>query len=72
MIAARSARQTGILCAATLAALLLAIVPVFAACTSPAGNAGDVFYSSISTVMVYCNGTSWIGMGSIRRSASAR
>ena len=42
MIAARAARQTGILCAATLAALLLAIVPVFATCTSPAGNAGDV------------------------------
>ena len=35
-----------------------------AACSSPPGNAGDVFYSSISTVMVYCNGTNWISMGS--------
>jgi hypothetical protein len=64
MIAARSARQAGILCVATLAALLLATAPVFANCTSPAGNPGDVFYSSISTIMVYCNGTTWISMGS--------
>lgn len=35
----------------------------FAACTSPAGNAGDIIYSSTSTVMVYCNGTNWIAMG---------
>ena len=63
MIAARAARQTGILCAATLAALLLAIVPVFATCTGPAGNAGDIIYSSINTMMAYCNGTGWIAMG---------
>ena len=35
-----------------------------AACTSPAGNAGDIIYSSTSAIMVYCNGTNWVGMGS--------
>ncbi len=35
----------------------------FAACSSPPGNAGDVNYSSIQNIMVYCNGTSWIAMG---------
>ncbi|MDR3450482.1 MAG: hypothetical protein P4M15_12195, partial [Alphaproteobacteria bacterium] len=34
-----------------------------AACSSPAGNAGDVIYSSSSNVMAYCNGTVWIAMG---------
>lgn len=33
-----------------------------AACT-PAGNAGDVAYSSVQNIMAYCNGTNWIGMG---------
>jgi hypothetical protein len=34
-----------------------------AACTSPAGNEGDIIYSSINHVMAYCNSSSWIGMG---------
>jgi hypothetical protein len=49
---------------ATLAAMSLLSSNALAACSSPAGNAGDVFYSSINTVMVYCNGTNWIAMGS--------
>jgi hypothetical protein len=35
-----------------------------AACTSPAGNAGDVIFSSIQSLMVYCNGSVWVSMGS--------
>jgi len=38
-------------------------LPAFAACTTPAGNSGDVVYSSVNNVMAYCNGTSWISMG---------
>jgi hypothetical protein len=34
-----------------------------AACTSPAGNEGDIIYSSINHAMAYCNSSSWIGMG---------
>ena len=49
------------------AALLLSLAlpaPAFANCVSPTGNAGDINYSSTQSVMVYCNGTSWISMGS--------
>ncbi len=42
---------------------LLANSPAIAACSSPTGNAGDIVYSSTSAIMVYCNGTSWVGMG---------
>jgi hypothetical protein len=35
----------------------------FAACSTPAGNEGDINYVSSLHVMVYCNGTNWIGMG---------
>ena len=41
----------------------------FAACSSPAGNAGDIFYGT-NNVMAYCNGTSWIAMGSSSGTAS--
>ena len=34
-----------------------------AACTSPTGIAGEIAYGT-NNVMAYCNGTSWIGMGS--------
>ena len=47
----------------TLLILCLMVLPAFAACTTPAGNAGDVVFSSLSGQMAYCNGTSWIGMG---------
>lgn len=36
----------------------------FAACSNPPGNAGDILYSSPQNVMVYCNGTNWVAMGS--------
>ena len=45
--------------------LLLLVLPrvAFATCSSPLGNAGNIMYSSVSGIMVYCNGTSWIAMG---------
>ena len=48
-----------------LAALALLFLPAaaFAACSSPAGNAGDMMYNSGSHVPQYCNGTTWIAMG---------
>ena len=50
--------------ALTLAVAVFASPVANAACTSPAGNPGDIFYSSTSNVMAYCNGSSWISMGS--------
>jgi hypothetical protein len=32
-------------------------------CTSPNGAAGDIIYSSTQNQMAYCNGSSWISMG---------
>ncbi|MBS0250959.1 MAG: hypothetical protein JSR78_07825 [Proteobacteria bacterium] len=48
---------------------LLAVIAVapsasFAACTGPAGNAGDIAYSATQNVLAYCNGSGWIAMGS--------
>jgi hypothetical protein len=43
--------------------ILLDCQAALAACSSPAGNAGDIKYSSAQAVMAYCNGTSWISMG---------
>lgn len=34
-----------------------------AICSGPAGNAGDIMYSSTQNVLAYCNGTGWINMG---------
>jgi hypothetical protein len=53
----------GSLCAA-IAAALLAVVPgaAFAACLSPAGSGGDVWFNKDHAVMQYCNGTNWISM----------
>jgi hypothetical protein len=45
------------------AAALLVSPQAFAGCSGPPGNAGDIVYSSTSTIMVYCNGTNWIAMG---------
>ena len=36
----------------------------FAACSTPTGTAGDQIYSSTYNQMMFCNGTSWINMGS--------
>ena len=53
------------LAAPLLVLALVAAMPhkAFAACTGPAGNAGDIGYSSTQNLMVYCNGTNWISMG---------
>jgi hypothetical protein len=37
--------------------------PGNAACSSPAGNAGDIVYSSVQNTMAYCNSSAWIAMG---------
>ena len=44
-------------------ALPLTVSDGFAACSSPAGNEGDIVYGSVNHTMGYCNGTSWISMG---------
>ena len=41
---------------------ILASGSAFAACTSPAGTAGDINYST-NNIMAYCNGTVWVNMG---------
>jgi hypothetical protein len=56
-------KQPRFLLLAALVALWLTASPAFAACTNPNGNAGDAFFSSTSSVLVYCNGTNWIAMG---------
>ncbi len=49
-----------------LFAAFLQVIPAsaFAACSSPPGNEGDIVYSSIYHVMLFCNSTTWISMGS--------
>ncbi len=46
-----------------LLAVLCVSPSALAACTSPAGNAGDIIYSSTSSLMAYCNNFSWVNMG---------
>ena len=46
-----------------IALVLFQVSAAYAACSSPLGNAGDIIFSSTSNIMVYCNGTSWVGMG---------
>jgi hypothetical protein len=41
----------------------LAAGPVYAACTSPAGNEGDQIYNLAFHTPQFCNGTNWIAMG---------
>jgi hypothetical protein len=57
------AKETSVLSLATLIALGLIASSAAAACVNPAGNAGDIGYSSIQNIMTYCNGSSWISMG---------
>ena len=56
------AKLAGLLLALS-ASILLSATSSFAACASPAGNEGDVAYSSVQHTMAYCNGTNWISMG---------
>jgi hypothetical protein len=63
MTAAFFKRQARIVAFIASVLLNLMVAPAFAACSTPAGNEGDINYVSSLHVMVYCNGTSWIGMG---------
>ena len=53
-----------ILCAITLMILTITLQAsgAWAACSSPAGKAGDVIYNETEHVFQYCNDTDWIGM----------
>ncbi len=44
-------------------ALLASPAAVWAACTSPAGEAGAVIFSQTAKTMQYCNGTNWVNTG---------
>jgi Concanavalin A-like lectin/glucanases superfamily len=37
--------------------------PAFAACSSPAGNAGNMVYNTNYHVLQYCNGGTWVSIG---------
>jgi Chaperone of endosialidase len=63
MMSVSGAKTTRALSLATLIVLCLADSPAFAACANPAGNEGDLNYGYTQHIMVYCNGTSWISMG---------
>ena len=41
----------------------LAAGPVYAACTSPAGNERDIIYNGDYNTYQFCNGTRWMGYG---------
>ena len=56
-------KQARVLLFTTLAVLFLTAAQAFAACSSPNGNEGDIVYAGINHAMVFCNGTSWIAMG---------
>lgn len=53
-----------ILCAITLMILTITLQAsgAWAACSSPAGKAGDIIYNETEHVFQYCNDTDWIGM----------
>ncbi|MBZ0296716.1 MAG: hypothetical protein K8L99_29410 [Anaerolineae bacterium] len=38
-------------------------VTAYSACTSPAGNEGDLRYDSTAKAVYFCDGTNWQGMG---------
>ncbi|MDR3489798.1 MAG: tail fiber domain-containing protein [Bradyrhizobium sp.] len=59
----KAVQQIGLSSIAMLVALCVMMTSAFAACSSPPGNPGDVTYSGLQNVMAYCNGTSWISMG---------
>ena len=49
---------------AVIAGTVLLPANAFAACTVPAGIAGDIVYNSTYNVLQFCNGTTWINAGS--------
>ena len=38
-------------------------MPVFAACSNPAGSAGTLMWNTTYSVVQVCNGTNWVGLG---------
>jgi len=50
----------------------LASNAAYAACTSPAGNEGDVLYNTDFKVVQFCNDTSWISMSGTAGTTDAR
>src|SRR5438552_11170937 len=56
-------RALGVLGPLIVASTLMAGT-AFAACNSPTGAAGSQIYNSTYSVMQFCNGTSWVNMGS--------
>jgi hypothetical protein len=57
--------------ACLIAASLLVPSAAFAACSTPAGAAGDQIYNSTYNVMQFCNGTNWVNMGGVSSSSVA-
>ncbi|MBN8800089.1 MAG: hypothetical protein J0H05_00235 [Stenotrophomonas acidaminiphila] len=51
--------------AAALALMLLASGAAMAACSNPAGKAGNIIFSDAAKAMQYCNGTDWINAGAV-------
>ena len=43
--------------------LLFFANPVFAACSSPSGTAGQIYYNNTDSVLQYCDDTNWVSMG---------
>jgi hypothetical protein len=48
-----------------LAVMTFGAASAYAACTSPAGTEGQQVYNTTHKIMQYCDGTNWIGMGSV-------
>lgn len=51
--------------------LTLFALPARAACTSPAGNEGQMMYNADYHVMQYCNGTNWKAVGKLSSDINA-
>lgn len=44
-------------------ALITSVSSAYAACTTPAGIAGEIIYNTDHNVLQYCDDTRWVGMG---------
>ena len=44
-------------------AACLAAGPVYAACSNPAGNEGDIIYNGDYHTYQFCDGTNWYAIG---------
>ncbi len=54
----------------SLLSLILACSDATAACTGPAGGAGEQFFNTTYSMMQFCNGTNWVNMGANVTAAS--